>query len=194
MIISEKQQEANRKNAQHSSGPKTPEGKAAIRFNALTYGLRTCATILERENAADYSQLWDELEADWQPQTRTERCYLETMVTSQWLLKRVAESEQQIYVYIAFGEERFKMLGYVAKQRAQLERSFRTAIADMKQSQKERQARPQPQPVQTTSTAKSPPTPVSEPAEPDAPQPAYVMSEATPDHPVFCAPVALDTR
>src|ERR1035438_5896930 len=47
------------------------------------------------------------------------------MVTSQWLLRRVAESEQQIYMSIAFGEERFKMLGYVAKQRAQLERSFR---------------------------------------------------------------------
>src|ERR1035441_7173420 len=81
MVISDKQREANLNNAQHSSGPKTPEGKAAIRFNALTYGLRTRATILERENAADYSQLWDELEADWQPQNRTERCYLETMVT-----------------------------------------------------------------------------------------------------------------
>ena len=62
-------------------------------------------------------------------------------------LKRVAESEQKIYLYIAFGEQQFKMLAYVAKQRAQLERSFRTAIADMKQSQKERQARvPSPQP------------------------------------------------
>ena len=181
MISSDKQQEANRQNAQHSSGPKTPAGKAAIRFNALTYGLRTCATILERENAADYSQLWDELEADWQPQTRTERCYLETMVTSQWLLRRAAESEQQIYMHIAFGEARFKMLGYVAKQRAQLERSFRTAIEDMKQSQKERQAR-QPQPA---------PAPVHKPAEPQAPPPEYVMSERAEAHPVFCAP---DTR
>jgi hypothetical protein len=111
MLISEKQQEANRKNSQHSSGPKTPAGKAAIRFNALTYGLRTRASILPDENAADYSQLWDELEADWQPQTRTERLYLETMVTSQWLLRRVAESEQRIYVFIAFGEERFKSWG-----------------------------------------------------------------------------------
>jgi hypothetical protein len=187
MIISEKQQEANRKNAQHSTGPATPAGKAAIRFNALTYGLRTCASILPDENAADYSQLWDELEADWQPQTRTERCYLETMVTSQWLLKRVAESEQQIYAYIAFGEERFRMLGYVAKQRAQLERSFRTAIEDMKQSQRERQAR-QPQP------AKPAPAPVHEPAEPQAPPPDYVMSEGTEAHPIFCSPIAPDSR
>jgi hypothetical protein len=188
MIISEKQQEANRKNAQHSSGPKTPAGREAIRFNALTYGLRTCASILPDENAAEYSQLWDEMDADWQPQTRTERLYLETMVTSQWLLKRVAESEQRIYVFIAFGEERFKMLGYVAKQRAQLERSFRTAIADMKQSQKERQAQPQPQPV------KPAPAPVSKSAEPRVPPPEFVMSERAEAHPVFCAPETPDTR
>ena len=187
MIISEKQQEANRKNAQHSSGPKTPEGKAAIRFNALTYGLRTRATILECENAADYSQLWDEMEADWRPQTRTERCYLETMVTSQWLLKRVAESEQRIYICIAFGEQQFKMLAYAAKQRAQLERSFRTAIADMKQSQKERQVR-QPQPE------KPAPATVHKPAEPRVPPPDYVMSEDTEAHPVFCSPAAPDSR
>src|ERR1022692_4905971 len=144
MIISEKNQKSNRQNAQHSTGPKTTEGKAAIRFNALTYGLRTRATVLESENAADYSRLWDELEADWQPQDRTERCYLETMVTSQWLLARVADRERKVYEFIEFGEKQFVMLGYVSKQRAQLERSFRTAIEDMKQSQKERQAR-QPQ-------------------------------------------------
>src|ERR1035441_5781128 len=92
----------------------------------------------------DYSRLWDQLEADWQPQDRTERCYLETMVTSQWLLARVADSERKVYEFIEFGEKQFVMLGYVSKQRAQLERSFRTAIEDMKQSQKERQAR-QPQ-------------------------------------------------
>jgi hypothetical protein len=198
MLISDKQHEANQKNAQHSTGPTTPTGKAAIRFNALTYGLRTRATILPDENAAEYSQLWDELEADWKPQTRTERCYLETMVTSQWLLKRVAESEQKIYLYIAFGEKQFKMLAYVAKQRAQLERSFRTAIADIEQSQKERQAS-QPQPAQTSASPKGHPLggPAPNPGErssPSAPPPEYVMSEGAQAHPVSCAPVTPDTR
>jgi len=70
MLISSKQHQANRSNAQHSTGPTTPEGKAAIRFNALTYGLRTRATVIPDENAEEYSHLWDELEAEWQPQTR----------------------------------------------------------------------------------------------------------------------------
>jgi hypothetical protein len=193
MIISKKQQQANRKNAQHSTGPTTPAGKAAIRFNALTYGLRTRASILPDENAAEYSQLWDELEADWQPQTRTERCYLETMVTSQWLLKRVAESEQKIYLYIDFSEHQCKMLAYVAKQRAQLERAFRTAIADIEQSQKERQAL-QPRPPQTAQPAKPAPPPVSKPAEPPAPRPEYTMAEGQEAHPIVCAPITPDTR
>jgi len=187
MVISEKQHKANRQNAQHSTGPKSPEGKAGIRFNALTYGLRTRETLLERENGAEYSQLWDELEADWSPQTRIERCHLETMVTSQWLLKRVAESECRVYESIAFGEQQFKMLAFVAKQRAQLERSFRTAIADMKQSQKERsqpQAQ-QPQPAQ--------PAP-GERSSPLAPPPGYVMSEGAEADAVSCAPITPDTR
>ena len=193
MLISNKQHQANRNNAQHSSGPKTPAGKEAIRFNALTYGLRTRASILPDENAADYSQLWDELEADWQPQTRTERLYLETMVTSQWLLKRVAESEQKIYAYIDFGEIQFKRLAYVAKQRVQLERSFRTAIADMKQSQKERQAA-QSRPAQTGHSPQPRPPAPGERSSPSAPPPEYVMSDGAEAHPVSCSPVTPDTR
>jgi hypothetical protein len=132
----------SQKNAQDSSGPKTPEGKAAVHLNALTYGLRIRSTILSDENAADYSRLWDELETNWQPQDRIERCYLETMAASQWLLALVAQSEQKVYMFIEFGEKQFAVLASVSKQRAQLERSFRTAGEDMEQSQKDRQAAP----------------------------------------------------
>ena len=193
MIISEKQQQANRQNAQKSTGPITPEGKEAIRFNALTYGLRTRETILPDENCRLYSELWDELEADWQPQTRTERCYLETMVTSQWLLRRIAASEQQIYMRIGNIEAQLKMLEHVYKLRAQLERSFRTAIADMQQSQKERKAI-QTQPPQAEQPAKPASAPAAKPAAPQAPPPDYVMSEDAEAHPAFCSNITPDSR
>ena len=186
MIISDKQQEANRRNAQKSSGPVTDEGKAAIRFNALTFGLRTRATVLQTENVADYYRLWNELVAEYQPQTRTELCHVETMVTSLWLLARVARSEQRVYMEVGFGERQFALLAQVDKQRAHLERSFRTAVADMKQAQKEHQVQPQTQTAQAEQ-----PVPA---ARPDIPQPAYVMSEGSEVHPVFCAPAATDSR
>ena len=191
-MATDAQIDANRQNAQKSTGPKTPEGREAVRFNALTYGLRTRETIIPTENAKEYSDLWDELDAEWQPQTRTERLYMETMVTSQWLLKRIAESEQQIYT-IANVEQRFKMLAYVYKMRAQLERSFRTAVADMKQSQKERKAvqTQLPQPEQPAKPASAPAT---KPAAPQAPPPDYVMSGGAEAHPVSCSPATPDTR
>jgi len=49
-MASERQIEANRKNAKRSSGPKTPSGKAKSRRNALFHGL-------SRSTAADDSAL-----------------------------------------------------------------------------------------------------------------------------------------
>ena len=186
MLISEKQHQANQQNAQHSTGPTSQEGRDAIRYNAITFGLRTRATVLQSENVADYYQLYNEFVAEWQPQTRTEHCHVETMVTSQWLLARVARSEQRVYMEVGFGERQFALLAQVDKQRAHLERSFRTAIADMKQAQKERQTQPQAQPKQPTKTA--------QPTQPPVPTPAYVMQEGAQIHPVSCAPATPDSR
>ncbi len=38
-MATEKQFEANRQNAQKSTGPKTPEGRAAVRLNGVKHGL-----------------------------------------------------------------------------------------------------------------------------------------------------------
>src|ERR1035441_3597842 len=89
MIISDKNHESNRRNAQHSTGPTTPEGKKAASLNAVTYGLRTRSLIIHGENIADYWRLWDSLETEWQPETPTERLYLEGMSVSQWQLPTV---------------------------------------------------------------------------------------------------------
>ena len=188
MLISDKQQEANRQNAQHSCGPKTPEGKAAVRLNALTYGLRARSAVIDGEDPEEYMRLWAALVAEWQPQTCTERLYLEQMATSQWLLARIAVGESRIYAADIRTEEQLPLLREVASQRTRLERSFTTALRELKQLQKERQARTQPQPAPT---AKAAPAPARKPAEPPAPRPDYTMSPGTGDHPVSCAP---DTR
>jgi len=97
MLISDKQHQANRQNAQHSPGPKTSAGKAAASLNAVTYGLRARTLLLAGEDHRDYHQLCAALEAEWQPQTPTEGFYLETMSTSHWLLARADSSEERIY-------------------------------------------------------------------------------------------------
>jgi hypothetical protein len=184
MLISDKQQQANRQNAKHSTGPKTPEGRKAVRFNALTWSLRARSLMISSDDPEDYRQLWDSLEAEWHPQPHSERHYLEQMATSQWLLARNAGSESRIYEANLPLEKQLALLDRVSVQRVRLERSFTTAIRQLKQLQKEREARRQ-QPA---------PAPVQTPAQPKAPPPNYVMSEGAEAHPVFCAPATTDSR
>jgi hypothetical protein len=185
MLISDKQQEANQQNAKHSTGPKTPEGKAAVRLNALTYGLRARSLLIPGEDPEEYKQLWNDLVADWQPQNRTERLHLEQMSTSQWLLARVAFGENDIYQQDMPAETQSALLRSASTERTRLERSFTTAMRELKQLQKERQAQRQ-QPVQPKQAVQAVQAPVQ--------QPAYLMSEGTEDHPVFCAPITPDSR
>jgi len=187
MIISGKQHAANRQNAQHSSRPKTSAGKAAASLNAVTYGLRTRGLLLAGENHEDYHQLCAALEAEWQPQTPTERFYLETMCTSHWLLARTDASEERIYEARLGPADEGALLDRVAARRTRLQRGYTAALHELQQLQKERHAR-RTQPVEA-----QPIKPTAQSPQPPAPPPDYVMSGGAGDHPAH-APAATDSR
>jgi len=187
MIISKKQQQANRQNAQHSTGPNTPEGKKAVRFNALTWSLRARSLMLSTDCGEDYQQLWDSLDAEWQTQTHSERHYLEQMATSQWLLTRNAASERRIHEANLPLEKEIALLDRVSVQRVRLERSFTSATRELQQLQRDHQARSQ-RPAPTVQSPKH------SPAQSPAPPPGYVMSGSAEAQPVFCSPITPDSR
>jgi hypothetical protein len=58
MTISARKLAANQQNARRSTGPRTPEGKARVRHNALKHGLLAKEVIVplgdEYENRADF--------------------------------------------------------------------------------------------------------------------------------------------
>ena len=196
MLISDKQQAANRHNAQKSTGPKTPEGKEAVRFNALTWSLRARSLILPFEDVQDYQQLWNSLEAELQPKAHSEWHYMEQMASSQWLLTRNAGSEQRIYESNLTLEKQFALLDRASVMRVRLEHSFTAALRQIKQLQKERHAQPQPQPEPIQPAA---PAPAPAPAESQAPPAEYVMADGPQRAPIFCGvpcgvPVTNDTR
>ena len=87
-MISQNKLEANRRNAQLSTGPTSPEGRKAVSRNAVTHGLRARHVVTVAERPAEFLELWADLEAEWDPQTHTERFLVEQMAVIQFKLGR----------------------------------------------------------------------------------------------------------
>ncbi len=93
-MISERQQEANRRNAAKSHGPKTPEGRAAVRHNALKHGFTAAEIIFPTvEEQIDFEQFRVAFEEEHQPVGPTEEVLVEDMVVSRWRLNRIRKME-----------------------------------------------------------------------------------------------------
>ncbi len=118
-----KQFEANRRNAQKSTGPKTPEGKAAVSMNALRHGLRARSVVLPREDRQEFNQLCDDLDVEWHPQSRTEQFYVEQMAVSQWKLIRMEVGEAGVFEDIEGAKSQLPLLDRFWQAECRLERS-----------------------------------------------------------------------
>ena len=88
-MATEAQTEANRKNAQKSTGPKTIEGKAAVAKNALKHGLFTNEAVIAGESIDDYNTLRADTLEELSPVGNMETILAERIVSLTWRLKRV---------------------------------------------------------------------------------------------------------
>jgi hypothetical protein len=149
-MASIKQVEANRRNSQKSTGPRTSEGNAAVRLNALRHGLCARTAVLPTENAEEFHQLCADLETEWQPQGRTEQYLLEQMAVSQWKAARAARMEHNLYDKGNLSEARTRLLDHVLRQQTRWERAYFKALRDLQSLQKPRppQIEPAPPPVE----------------------------------------------
>ncbi len=91
-----KQMEANRLNAQHSTGPVTMEGKAKASQNALKHGLFAKSNLvqgeLEEELHVFASELWNLL----MPHSFMESILVERIIANAWRLRRVIKIEAEM--------------------------------------------------------------------------------------------------
>jgi len=133
-----KQFEANRRNAQKSTGPKTPEGKSAVSMNALRHGLRARTVVLPGEDPTEFHQLCDDLQAEWTPQSRTEQFYVEQMAVSQWKLTRMEVVEVNIFKDADGASKQFSLLDRLWQAQCRLERSFSRAQRELQRLQNSR--------------------------------------------------------
>src|ERR1700687_2541118 len=79
----------NRDNAQHSTGPRTPEGKARSAQNALTHGLTSRTAVLPSEDPAAFELHCQKLKDEYQPKTATEVQLVQELADTSWRLNRI---------------------------------------------------------------------------------------------------------
>jgi hypothetical protein len=88
------QMEANRRNAQQSTGPRTEIGRKTSSLNALRHGLTARVVVLPSEDLAAYKTFSDEYLASLAPDTFPERQCAQTIIDTQWRLNRVRSIEE----------------------------------------------------------------------------------------------------
>ena len=99
-MISQRQHEANRRNAAKSRGPITPEGRAAVRMNALKHGLTAADIILPTvEEKINFEQFRFALIDECQPVGLIEALLVEDMVTARWRMNRARKMEPGFFAY-----------------------------------------------------------------------------------------------
>jgi hypothetical protein len=103
-VTSDKQARANRQNALKSTGPNTPEGKDAVRLNALKHGLLSQEILLLGEDAAALRELGEGVKAEWQPVGQLENMLVEQITVGYWRLRRFAQVEAGIFIQEHLGE------------------------------------------------------------------------------------------
>lgn len=93
-MATEKQLEANRRNAQKSTGPSTEAGRAKAKFNALKHGMTADTAVLPYEDSASYEQLREALIDNYEPVGAGEQMLVELVAVNYWRLLRARRVEQ----------------------------------------------------------------------------------------------------
>jgi AcrR family transcriptional regulator len=87
-MATQKQIEANLRNAQHSTGPRTQEGKNRVSLNALKHGLTAKTVVLPGEDQDAYLEKLAAWKADFPPRNEVEEAVIEDAVQAWWLRQR----------------------------------------------------------------------------------------------------------
>jgi len=87
-MATQKQIESNRRNSQFSTGPRTVEGKAVSRMNALKSGIDATYETTCGEHPSDLAELAAEYDRQFQPMGPVERVLVDLIVKNDWLLRR----------------------------------------------------------------------------------------------------------
>jgi hypothetical protein len=93
-MSSQTQIDANRRNAQQSTGPRTSDGKAAVARNAIAHGFYSQHLVLPGEDEGELHALRQAIEDRLEPDGQLEALYVERIVMAAWKIRRICRAEK----------------------------------------------------------------------------------------------------
>jgi hypothetical protein len=149
----------NKANAQHSTGPKTPEGKQRSSLNALRHGLTGQIVVMPTEDLQAYQLHLESFTDEYRPKGATESNLVQALADTSWRLNRVAALEtnlltmgvthsspipgapsevQDAFSIVASLESQSKALSNLSLHSQRLSRQFERTVAQLRELQKAR--------------------------------------------------------
>ena len=138
---------ANRQNALKSTGPRTEEGKAVSRFNALKTGIHAKSMVIRGEDAAELEKLAADYHTRFQPADPVERFLVDSMVNAEWQLRRFRKVEAGLWEFTLSGQEsglgesygeNLQVFTRLHRRIEAIERSYHRSLRELRRLQKER--------------------------------------------------------
>src|SRR5579875_3190153 len=93
----DQQLQANRTNAQHSTGPTSSEGKAKVSHNALKTGLTGRTVLLPSDDVGAYQAHTERIFQQFAPEGDDEKRLAQSLADTLWRLDRIPALEAGIY-------------------------------------------------------------------------------------------------
>jgi hypothetical protein len=129
---------ANAANAQHSTGPRTPEGQARSSQNARTHGLTARDLIVTAEEREEFGELLNGYQTDVKPQGAIQQTLFDELFAAAWNLRRVRRMEAALcpdtasYPDLMKDDELQKKLDRLARHKTRIERTFHRSLKELK--------------------------------------------------------------
>ena len=128
-MTSQRQIQANRRNAKKSTGPLTDVGKAAVALNGIRHGLLSRHVLIKGESEADLVGFGKRLRGQLAPVGELELLFADRIVSSAWRLRRVLNVETSLFDKeaspdLAFAGYRAEKMIALSRYESTLERSL----------------------------------------------------------------------
>jgi hypothetical protein len=130
---------ANRRNARHSTGPRTDSGKQRASLNALRHGLTAASAVLPSEDRAAYDAQCRGFFDEYHPATPTETQLTQELADTSWRINRIPSLEAALLDRADLDiVDAHRALATLGLHYQRLSRQFQKAVDHLREIQSER--------------------------------------------------------